>query len=196
MHADDQDLGPDHGAIAEFNALRQEIVTRVPLQHQVFVLQLTTTGAVFGLVLSEWSLVPILFILPITSYLFAASHYDTHRVITQIAAYINTQLDGKVPGGLGWESWVRKDNEGVHKFEFVHPFLLAFPGPSVLALGVVAPYTFGSDESGFVYWSFVSAWVAGIVLAVASLRLAWKLAKPATTPPEKESGGQKDDDAR
>jgi hypothetical protein len=176
------------GPLAEFNALRQEIVTRIPLQQNVFVLQLTTTGAIFGLVLSNWNLVQILYVLPVTSYLFASSHYDLHHVIRQLAGYINEELDRKVPGGLGWEDWVQRENSraSAHRIRTIHPYLLAFPGPAGLAEGILLFRLAHSPSDEPYRWAFWSAWGLGAILTLLSLQIAVKLAKPPQTRPEED----------
>ncbi|MGY1745564.1 hypothetical protein [Blastococcus sp. SYSU D00695] len=148
-------------------------------------MQLTTAGAVFGFVLSNRATMPVLFILPVTSYLFAASFFELHGVMRQAATYIDTVLHDQVAGGLGWERWVGKANESVRQLEFLHPFLIAFPGVSVLSLVVTAPYALQPPKSasgyGFAIWI---AWVGGLLLTLLSARVAWKLFQPARRPPD------------
>jgi hypothetical protein len=205
-------FGEAQGPLAEFSALRQEITTRIPLQHNVFIFQLTTTGGVFSFVLANWSLWPILFVLPITSYLFAPSYYELHRVMRQMAAYINTILSEKIPGGIHWEEWVQEDNakedqderkenpgrterdkaksnvrkQRRHKIRTISPFLVAFPGPSILALSVLLFRLVRRNPFQPYRWALWAAWGAGVLLTLATIQIAVKLAEWPKNPPEED----------
>lgn len=125
------------GPLAEFDALRREIEARIAMQHQIFTLQLTTAGAIFGLVLSKQNLWPIVLIVPVTSFLFAGSYLSLHLTIRQAARYIEGELSPRVPGGLHWEVYFKDYRKKVTQ-PLVSPFYLAFPGVSVLAVGLGA----------------------------------------------------------
>lgn len=205
----DETLGP----VAEFNALRQEIVARIPLQHAVLIFQLTTTGGVFSLVLTNWSLESILFVLPATSYLLCSSYYEFDRVIRQLGTYITTELSSRVPGGFYWEEWVRKDNRNAQlarrsakgkrapgngelsakmearyerrdRLRTLSPYLIAFPGPSAIAVAVLLFRLLHQPLFQSYWWALWTAWVVGIALTWATFQIAIRLAELPQNPPE------------
>jgi len=95
------------GRLAEFGALRQEIERRSNIQHNIFVLQLTSSGVIFSFALArsgEGS--PFLLVIPIISFLLCAEYVDQIYGQRIAGEYIKDQLAKNVPGGLGWESWL------------------------------------------------------------------------------------------
>ena len=65
--------------LAEFTALRQEVERRRSLQHNLFVLQLTFSAAVFSFALADQKRVLLLLIVPVVTYMlcgrFVSQHY-------------------------------------------------------------------------------------------------------------------------
>ena len=82
--------------IAEFVALREEILQRSNLQWNIFALQLTATGVVFSFALSDPSHASILLILPVIAYALAGRYVFQGFNIDKIATYIREVLDVKM----------------------------------------------------------------------------------------------------
>jgi hypothetical protein len=100
-------VGDDHaGPLAEYVALRAEILQLVDLQWKATVVLLTTTGAVFGFALSSAGRIPLLLIIPYSCYILCTRWLHAQMLVDRAAYYIRTQLDKRVPGGLGWERWL------------------------------------------------------------------------------------------
>jgi hypothetical protein len=93
------------GPLAEFVALRQEIERRNVVQHALFVLQLTSAGAIFSFTLSGKAHAGFLLIIPVSAYMLCARYVEQQFGIQRAASYIKNELSDRVPGGLGWEAW-------------------------------------------------------------------------------------------
>jgi hypothetical protein len=123
------------GPLAEFSALRQEIDARNGNQHQILSLQLLTAGGIFGLVIKDREFVPLLILVPFTSYLLCGRCVTQGHAVERIAQYIRRRLSPQVPGGLGWEKWHRARRRRDYRWSWFVPLLLSFPGASLLAIG-------------------------------------------------------------
>lgn len=131
------------GPLAEFVALRQEILQRISTQQLILSLQLTLIGAIFGFSISHPNIIGILLIVPFGSYLLCGRLVSQHFGILQVADYIREELSYKVPGGLMWEEWLARQRvHRLHFFGSTLPLLLTFVGTSVLALGWTTAFVF------------------------------------------------------
>lgn len=93
--------------LAEFTALRQEIERRSQIQFNLFVLQLTASGAVFSFALARSAgRSPFLLIIPISTFMLCAEYVDQIYGQRIVAKYIREEL--AVPGELQWESWLKR----------------------------------------------------------------------------------------
>src|SRR6476660_100650 len=129
----------NEGQVAEFAALREEILERVKAQHQLLSLQLTVTAAIFGFAISRPGMAGILLIVPFVSYLLCARQVTQYFGTLTVGQYIAERLDPRVPGGLGWESWIREKRRGSRLLGATAPLLLTFAGPGLLS----SVWTFG-----------------------------------------------------
>ncbi|MER5705250.1 hypothetical protein ABT023_25360 [Micromonospora sp. NPDC002296] len=134
------------GPLAEFSALRQEIQERVKAQQQLLSLQLTVSAAIFGFAISRPGMTALLLIMPFTSYLLCGRLVAQNFGTLRIAEYITDELSGRVPGGLGWEVWLRqRQPRSPHFLGSALPLLLTFVATSVFALGWTIGYVFLRD---------------------------------------------------
>jgi hypothetical protein len=127
-HAAAEATPSDHqGPLAEFGALRQQILDEGARQQSIFSLQITTAGAVFGFALSGPGRNLFLLVLPITSYLFCARYYLISVRIHLAGRFIREELSGAIPGGLKWEQWLLSHSRGAQpRAIWLHPSYLAF----------------------------------------------------------------------
>ncbi|GAB3649580.1 hypothetical protein [Glycomyces tarimensis] len=69
------------GPLAEFSALRQEILERVKAQQQLLTVQPTVTATIFAFAVSQQDMTAVMLIVPFSSYLLCgrlvASHFGT-----------------------------------------------------------------------------------------------------------------------
>jgi hypothetical protein len=163
------------GALAEFAALRQEVERRTTLQHNLFVLQLTLSSAIFGFALSGQGRVLLLLIVPIVTYMLCGRFVSQHYGIVYAGQYIREVLDLKVPGGLSWERWIIDHRRRRMFFlEWVDPHYVTFAGVAFLALAWTAPPVFSFREVNAVLnIAALVIWLIGLVAAAASLYMTW-----------------------
>ncbi|MGC7103155.1 hypothetical protein ACPZ19_51615 [Amycolatopsis lurida] len=171
----------DHiGPLAEFVALRAEILLRIELQWKLTLALLTTTGAVFGFGFSSPGRMPFLLIVPFSSYVLCTRWVSSKQLIARAGRYILDELDPKVPGGLGYEKWLqqhfRRDiskTRSVLRQLWTSHSIVLFPGLSLLALGAVAIWYFQRDiqlSASVVPW-LTAAWIIGLILTVIVINL-------------------------
>jgi hypothetical protein len=170
--------GGYEGPLAEFSALRDEIQERVKAQQQILTLQLTISGGVFGFAISQRGMTALLLIVPLSSYLLCGRLVAQHFGTIRVAQYIAEELDGRVPGGLGWERWLRQRTRSPHLLGFALPHLLTFAGAGLLALGWTFGYVFLRDDIGIgPRLGLVSTWFLGVVAAALSTTLVLQMAR-------------------
>jgi hypothetical protein len=160
--------------LAEFNALRAEVIARQNSQQALLSIQLTAAGALFSLALSGAGRAAVLLILPLVTYMLAGRHVSHSYACLSIGTYIRTELSGRVPGGLGWEAWLRAHRSAQRRYQVLNPLFISFPGISFLALLGALPYLTSQNTSttGIILWF---GWLSGVGLAVMSTRLVWHI---------------------
>lgn len=180
----DRHLGP----LAEYTALRTEIIHLMDQQWKVTAFLITTSGAVFGFALTSASRIPLLLIIPFSSNILAARWVLCQHLVERVSLYIRTELDPRVPGGIGYEKWLRKptaEPPGLRRMfrqAQTSPTVIVFPALAVLALATVAwwfPLSGHSWSEPAVVPGLV-AWAVGVVLTLLSLRLIRLAAKRRT----------------
>jgi hypothetical protein len=159
------------GALAEFTALRQEILNRSTAQQNVLALQLSTSGALFGFALAKGSRATLLLIVPVLSYLLLTRYLMHTATISDISRYIRDELDGRVPGGLGWESYWRRQPSRLPLSWWRHPNTMLFPGSAGLALAWTAHTVFKFD--GLDQLGLTAVWLLEFAVTTYSIYLMW-----------------------
>jgi hypothetical protein len=160
--------------LAEFNALRAEIIARQASAQSLLSIQLTAAGALFSLALSGAGRAAVLLVLPLITYMLAGRAVAHSYACLSIGTYIRTQLSPWVSGGLGWEQWIRSHRSSPKRYRGLDPQLISFPGISVLALLGSLPYLASQTWSvtAMILWT---AWLIGVAFAGSSARLVWKI---------------------
>jgi hypothetical protein len=171
------------GPLAEFTALRAEILHLVELQWKSVTVLITTTGAVFGFALSSATRIPLLLIIPFSSYVLCTRWIINQGLIDRAARYIRTELDPKVPGGLGYEQWIKRlegPYVGIRKIVRLagtSPTVLMHPGLAVLTLATVATWFLTTptiSRTAPLAIAGIVGWSVGVLLTLLSLRLMWR----------------------
>lgn len=144
--------------LAEFSALRDEILQIMSTQWNIFVFQLTTTGVVFSFALTSKSRIGFLLIIPVVSYALGGRYLHNDRAIQELGTYIMNELSPRVPGGLKWEAWHRNRAFPKPAIAWLSPLAATFPGASLIALAWTAPYVLYSHDI-----SVASRWLLGII---------------------------------
>lgn len=165
--------------IAEYSALRTEIIQMEQMQTNTFALQLTAAAVIFSFSLSSGSRTGFLLILPIVSYALSRRYLLTNETMRRLSEYITEELSPKVQGGFGWEAWNRErsalGNYGrlqlfARAASWVGPIPLAFVWISLAALAWVIPYIlFQHGLSALNRVELAVVWLIG--LAFSSLTL-------------------------
>ncbi|GIF64096.1 hypothetical protein Ais01nite_21310 [Asanoa ishikariensis] len=171
---DDDTVRSQETALAEFTALRAEIMARQNSQQALLSIQLTVAGALFSLALSSPGRATVLLILPLTTVMLAGRHVAHSYACLSIATYIRTELSPRVAGGLGWEEWLRAHREIPRRHRLLSPLFISFPAISALAIVGAFPYLVGLPPSptSVSYWL---GWTIGAALTVSSIRLVQKV---------------------
>lgn len=153
--------------MAEFSALRQEILERVKAQQQLLSLQLTVTATIFGFAISQQDMTAVMLIVPFSSYLLCGRLVAHHFGTVRVAEYITTHLSNRVPGGLHWEAWLRRRPYKPHLLGSLLPLLLTFAGASVLSLASTLGFVFSRvDVGAATRIGFTGIWLGGLTATV------------------------------
>jgi hypothetical protein len=129
---------PDVFLLAEYAALRAELLKRIELQHQV----ISLTLIVFGTMLSfgfqtHSSLIVLLY--PVLAFFLTASWAHNGRAIVDLATYIRSQVEAAVGGNnLGWEHRARPPRRLLGRLDFLSVRGI-FAGTALLATLVAIP---------------------------------------------------------
>jgi hypothetical protein len=164
--------------LAEFVALRQEIVQRTSLQWNIFALQLTAAGVVYSFALSSPSHTAFLLILPVITYALTGRYVSQYMAVQKVGIYIREVLEVRAKGGLQWESWTRYQPPRVRAraLNWLNPLLIAFPGPAIIALASVAPYVWTSQNASVGRRVLlVIIWLVGVVVTALSVQLTTRV---------------------
>lgn len=187
--------------VAEYNGLRNEIVTRIGMQHQIISVTLITAAAFLGL--GSQSTIPVpgaaLLMYPILAMFLALSWAYQGVRLADIGEYLMT-VEEESQGGLRWE-------------HHMHTIVRVAPMPSnistrgvfittqLLALGLAvvrynpAPGMLQALHNGFSYVSvidsiYVAFLVIDIVAVLATVLIARQMRRPLKKPPSTENGGR------
>ena len=162
MTADDPSIGP----LAEFTALRAEILQNNQNHNHVLTLQLTITGAILGIVVTGPSLNPLTLVIPIVSELLYLRFVTDVIETFQVARYIRENLGPRVPGGLCWEDWSLHQARRQPRLGMTSK-LLTFAGASVLGLAwAFDAVFFSSGVDPGMKGGLIGLWALGAVAAV------------------------------
>src|SRR5690348_1002208 len=92
--------------LAEYNALREEILKRMELQHQVMFLALPVFGTILGVGI-QFRASSIVLLYPIIAVFLAATWAWNHRRVRELGAYIRVRIEARVgQTHMGWESYI------------------------------------------------------------------------------------------
>lgn len=157
-------LGID-AALAEYGALRGEIVSRSGAQHVILNISIVATGAVAGLALSDPSKRILALVLPFACTVLGAVWLDHARCIVNIGTYIRISrwpqlrdLSGS-PALTSYEDWAHEDRGNFWRSAlFAFPAMLTFVAPAVAGLLLTAPVVEGGGL--WVLWSLGLAMTA------------------------------------
>lgn len=165
------------GALAEFTALRAEVVHALSVQQSIFALQLTSAGAIFTFALASPSRIRMLLILPFTSYALCARYSSAHFGTLVVGRYIKDVLSPRVPGGLLWEDWHARQPRPIRFIGWISPNFVTFIGPGVVALIWTFSSTFlkTAGLATMTRIGFALLWAAALAVTGMSIVVAWRM---------------------
>jgi hypothetical protein len=168
--------------LAEFTALRAEILQTLSQQWLILVFDLTAAGAVFSIALSSHN-ARILLILPVVSYSLIDQYLRNFKMLMRLGDYIRYTLSPEVHGHLGWEDWLKPKLDPGNQTSLqrlrgsLSPLPAIFLLVSVVALVWVAIYLSNphslSTSSRIL---FGVLWIVGLILtglSVRAIRRVW-----------------------
>jgi len=176
MNRDNKSI--DHEILlAEFAALRAEILQRKNTQWNTFVLQLTAAGVVFSFALSNPSHTGFLLILPVITYALTGRYVNQFDGIQKVGAYIHEVLEVRAKGQLHWEEWIRAQPVTARILTWFNPLFLVFPGVAVIALAWVAPFVWAGHSTPIgKRVLIVIIWLVGVAITALSFQLTSRVA--------------------
>jgi hypothetical protein len=139
----------EHGeaaALAEFTALRAEVLQMKQIQWAILAFQLGATGVVVKLALSPHRTAWLL-IVPLLSYVLVAQYLRCSDGLDRISAYIRDDLNPRVSGHLQWEEWkYRRSRSHIPQTKWIglanwlRPLSVVFAWVPAAALMRAVPY--------------------------------------------------------
>ena len=171
---------PGHeGPLAEFATLRQEIERRTVVQHALFVLQLTASGAVFSFAFTGTGHSGFLLIIPISTYMLCARYVEQQYGIRRAATYIKDELSDRVPGGLGWEAWQLANPHFVagSTVRRANALMITFP---LIGLATLV-WTVGTAFGNVLRLSVMDrvgldvVWALGVIAVATCVQMVWSM---------------------
>ncbi|MFF5078380.1 hypothetical protein ACFY36_15125 [Actinoplanes sp. NPDC000266] len=163
-------------ALAEFTALRAEILARQGHQHTFLALNLTISGTVFGFALAQPSRLLVLLVVPYVAFMTCGKYIAHDYAAQAIGTYIRQQLSDRVIGGLGWEEHFSRTHvvPGRRLFFGIDPLFVGFPGIAAAALVFCSPPMVRSLMPASPQGMLLAVlWLLGFVLTCLSFRNLW-----------------------
>jgi hypothetical protein len=168
----DKEADQKAGALAEYTAMRAEILQCSQQMSNLFTALIATVGVVSGVVLRPNagltdSLV-VMLVLPVVSYLIVVRYLYLYTGAVRIGIYIETKLEQRIMGEGGWESWFDENKSAVRAKKSAWILRqgladwLAFLGTAVLGL-VGSAYGI-SHKTGGSRTVLCAAWCLGAIL--------------------------------
>jgi hypothetical protein len=170
--------------LAEFAALRAEILQTLSQQWLILVFDLTAAGAIFSLALSRHN-TGLLLIIPVVTYSLVNQYLGNFKMLLRLGKYIEGNLSEKVDGRLGWEKSLRAQlaPRDQNRFQRVlgslSPLPLIFLGISIVALAWVTIYLLSahslSTSIRSLFWVLCVLGAILTVMSLISIRRVWKV---------------------
>jgi hypothetical protein len=133
-------------ALAEFNALRAELVNHMVAQATVMGVGLTALGVIFGFAIRDGGDRQLLLVVPLVTALVSLLHAGRNYQITLIGSYIRWRLWPYLQGRVGkelpsWEMYIAEYRSKWRNFVLAHmidtPAIVLFVAASVFSLLLV-----------------------------------------------------------
>jgi hypothetical protein len=171
--------------LAEFAALRAEILQTLSQQWLILAFDLTAAGAIFSLALARHN-TGLLLVIPVVTYSLVNQYLRNFKMLLRLGKYIQEQLSEKVNGRLGWEEWLRArlvpiggQNPFQQLLGSLSPLPLIFLGISTVALAWVITYLVSthnlSTSSRSLLWVLCVLCAILTAMSLISIQRVWKI---------------------
>jgi hypothetical protein len=191
-----------NAAIAEYNALRSEILHRSDIQNRIVQIHVTALTTVLGVAIVQPSVRWIVILIAVESSLFGLWFSDHVRMIAKLGKYIEFAYEDRVSNWLGsrvsgWEGIPRRlkemaapgggSNETDKRYRYPYDLIylsmlnLTFTFPAAAALVFTLPYFPRTDPLGVdrnPIYSSVPEWLAIVVWVVGLLAFISYVIRP------------------
>ncbi len=97
--------------LAEYSALRSEILQRIDMRQQILTFTLVIAGTVLSLGVQTNISPLVLLIYPVLALFLATAWMHSDVRIWEVAEYIEKQLEPRL-GGIGWETYIHNKHQG------------------------------------------------------------------------------------
>ena len=165
--------------LAEFAALRAEILQTLSQQWLILAFDLTAAGAIFSVAQSSHN-TRLLLILPVVTYSLIEQYLKNFKMLMRLGDYIKDILSPRVHYHLGWEKWLKpqlgprkKQNKLRRLIGSFSPLPAIFLLISIIALVWVAIYlsnthslSISSQHLSWVLWSVCVILTAFSIISV------------------------------
>lgn len=151
---------PTDGPLAEFAALRAEILQNSQQMAGLFALQVGASGTALSYSLATPQKQ---FVALVVSYLLCSRYFYHYHSIRAVARYIHEELSPRIPGGLGWEEWLQRNVRWSGRP--VRQQLgnaVAFTGTAILAWLLSTPGVFAAHASADMRAVLVISWATSL----------------------------------
>lgn len=115
--ADDEAASTDAWPMAEYVAMRAEILQCSQQMATLFNVLVAAVGVVLGVALRPNGNLPealvVMLVFPAVSYLTAVRYVYLYTGAVRIGTFINTELSAAASGALRWESWLSSSKDSV-----------------------------------------------------------------------------------
>ena len=172
--------------LAEFNALRSEIVARQQAQGSIVTAALTVIAAIGGFALAKKEgRLEMLLVLPIVlsglGLLLVDNTHGTHRIGLYIGEVLWHRLDDSGYDGelASWEAYIGRYRAQHSRKLSTYVALGTLPAFLIMAVPSLASLVITIDVLDTALWPL---WVSGVLALVALTVLAWSLRKPPIGP--------------
>lgn len=127
----------------------------------------------------------LLLVLPVVSYLISVRYAYFYVGAVRIGKYIDEVLQGRIPGGIGWESWLRDIQSRYPDISQRWSDYIAFSGTSVLGLtGSAYPLLTGGASAWF--WPLWCGCAGLTMLTVTSIRFSARTRRALSLAPARD----------
>jgi hypothetical protein len=155
------------GPLAEFSALRAEILSLSQDLQNIFIFHTASAGVVFSFAISEPRRQVVALVIPALTYMLCIRYHYALLSIVHIGQYIRTKLAPRVPGGLGWEEWLETNiRSSGRKIKQHSAARTAFLGVSAGAWLLATPTVITIDIDKAAHAVLLTAWAASLALVV------------------------------